>query len=105
MMNIENTGDNLTPPFAQMAFTYEPYGSVIVLDYKPAEKAGVLHLPQGVKPTFDFITCKVLAAGPAVDQAKAGKWVLLATKAIMKVDHDGRTIYVTQENTILAVVR
>lgn len=84
--------------------TYKPYGNVLILDYVPPEKIGQLHLPNGSKPLFDFVTCGVLAAGPAVEIATPGTRVLIATKAIMGVKHDGQEIWVTQENTILAVV-
>lgn len=83
---------------------YKPYGTVMVLDYFPPDKAGTLHLPNGAKPLFDFVTCPVLAVGPGCDLVKVGDRILLASKAIMGVKHDGHEIYVTQENTILAVV-
>lgn len=83
---------------------YRPYGNVLVLDYTPPEKLGQIHLPNGAKPLFDFVTCGVVAAGKACDLVKVGDRILIATKAIMGVRHDGHEIWVTQENTILAVV-
>ncbi len=61
-------------------------------------------MPNGAKPLFDFVTCKVTSAGPGCDLVKVGDTILIATKAIMGVKHDGQEVWVTQENTILAVV-
>lgn len=84
--------------------TYKPYGNVLFLDYQPPAQLGQIHLPNGQKPLFDFITCKVTAAGKACDLVKVGDTILIASKAIMGVKHDGHSVWVTQENTILAVV-
>lgn len=84
--------------------TYKPYGNVLILDYQPPSKVGTIHLPNDAKPLFDFVTCKVTAAGPGAELAKVGDTILLASKAIMGVKHDGHEVWVTQENTILAVV-
>jgi hypothetical protein len=84
--------------------TYKPYGNVMVLDYTPPEKIGQIHVPNGIKTLTEFITCAVTAAGPGCDLVKVGDRILIATKAIMGVRHDGHEIWVTQENTILAVV-
>lgn len=83
---------------------YKPYGAVMVLDYVPVDKVGVIHMPAGAKQPLEFITVKVLAHGPKVELAVTGTTVLIAVKAIMSVKHDGHQIYVTQENTILGIV-
>ncbi len=86
------------------ALTYTPFGTILVLDYHPVEKVGAIILPNGVKQPLEFVTCKVLSAGPKTEQAKAGTTILIAVKAIMSVKHDGRTIFITQENTIIGLV-
>ncbi len=83
---------------------YKPYGNVLILDYEPPLKVGTLHLPDKIKPLHEFVTCKVTAAGPGAEMAKVGDTILLASKAIMGIKHDGQEVYVTQENTIIAVV-
>ena len=87
-----------------MTPVYKPYGNVLILDYVPPTNVGQIHLPTGAKPLFDFVTCKVTAAGPGAELVKVGDTILLASKAIMGVKHDGHEIWVTQENTILAVI-
>lgn len=100
---IINISDKVTETVGPKP-SYKPYGNVLFLDYKPAAIAGQIHLPNGAKPLHEFVTCKVTAAGSGAELVKAGDTILIATKAILGVKHDGQEVYVTQENTILAVI-
>lgn len=89
------------PPVA-----YQPYGEIIQVDWTPPT-FGKLIIPEKsqAKLGLPFFKIKVLAAGPACKQVKAGDWVLLPQQVLLKADWGGGLAWFTSENKILAIVQ
>jgi hypothetical protein len=81
---------------------YRPIGDYIRVEYSPSTQEGGIVLPGKVQ--MEFVTCTALECGPECKVAKGGDSLLLATKAIMKTQHDGLLTFFTKESAILAVV-
>ena len=88
--------------------TFKPNSNYIWLDHEKALKVGEIFLPNKAKG-LEWMTAKVLAAGPECKCVAAGDEVLLATKGCVGGDDGvllrGSRFFFTQENMVVAVIR
>ena len=72
----------------------------------PPGKIGLIHIPDATKSTRNqtFQYAKVLAAGPAVELAKAGTTIFISEYAIEPFELDGKLVHMMRERDIVGVV-
>lgn len=86
-----------------------PNANNVWLDYRPPgeTKEGGIIVP-GSARKLDFVTARVLAKGPDCRMVKEGDKILVAAKGIVNGEQgiliEGRRVYVTQEQIIVAVI-
>lgn len=93
--------------FPAPVLKFRPVANHLILQYQRPGKVGEIIMPIQMK-ALDTIICEVLAVGPDCKQVKAGERVLILTKALVGGPNgllvEGQSVFVTQEQTVIAVV-